>query len=503
MKKSIISKTLLLVLALSTIGASVGIGLNVSKSEISVPVTFVASDNSGYNTEVKIGNYNYKFKGSIDQNSNKFTLNGTVVGRATSSGGFPGGGFPGGGFPGGGFPGGGFPGGGFPGGGSSGGAPGGGETTKVAVESVSLTLDKTQAFIGETVKATASILPENATTKDVEWKSSDEKIATVSSGTITPLAEGEVVITATSKDDKTKSASATLKIVKEDYTPYEYTLNGTYTIDDGYGYVFSFQDENKTTIHCDYNKVEGRHEFYYTVNTPAGSSFVKFQAKDINYKSKLAKDYQTWDKRDSKYIFTSLATGNNSSVAYAYMYLHSDGSVNINTPSGVNRVVESENLSWSEDSNKNITVKKGDTVYKADKTINPDRPGYKIQYGSYVFINSQNPDVKWKKLGIADFEGAPKAEFAGRYEISGPGGGSGNLSMQLFDGGVAKLYKNTWNKEAEGTWTENNGEYTIVIGEKTYTSVTTDGEKTITYTVSAKTPWGSDASTDVVLALVK
>ena len=498
MKKSIISKTLLLVLALSTIGASVGIGLNVSKSEIDVPVTFVASDNSGYNTEVKIGNYNYKFKGSIDQKSNKFTLNGTVVGRATSSGGFPGGGFPGGG-----FPGGGFPGGGFPGGGSSGGAPGGGETTKVAVESVSLTLDKTQAFIGETVKATASILPENATTKDVEWKSSDEKIATVSSGTITPLAEGEVVITATSKDDKTKSASATLKIVKEDYTPYEYTLNGTYTIDDGYGYVFSFQDENKTTIHCDYNKVEGRHEFYYTVNTPAGSGFVKFQAKDINFKSKLAKDYKTWDVRDSKYIFTSLATGNNSSVAYAYMYLHSDGSVNINTPSGVNRVVESENLSWSEDSNKNITVKKGDTVYKADKTINPDRPGYKIQYGSYVFINSQNPDVKWKKLGIADFEGAPKAEFAGRYEISGPGGGSGNLSMQLFDGGVAKLYKNTWNKEAEGTWTENNGEYTIVIGEKTYTSVTTDGEKTITYTVSAKTPWGSDASTDVVLALVK
>ena len=496
MKKSIISKTLLLVLALSTIGASVGIGLNVSKSEISVPVTFVASDKSGYNTEVKIGNYNYKFKGSIDQNSNKFTLKGTVVGRASSSS-------SGGGFPGGGFPGGGFPGGGFPGGGSSGGAPGGGETTKVAVESVSLTLDKTQAFIGETVKATATILPENATTKDVEWKSSDEKIATVSSGTITPLAEGEVVITATSKDDKTKFASATLKIVKEDYTPYEYTLNGTYTIDDGYGYVFSFQDENKTTIHCDYNKVEGRHEFYYTVNTPAGSSFVKFQAKDINYKSKLAKDYQTWDKRDSKYIFTSLATGNNSSVAYAYMYLHSDGSVNINTPSGVNRVVESENLSWSEDSNKNITVKKGDTVYKADKTINPDRPGYKIQYGSYVFINSQNPDVKWKKLGVADFEGAPKAEFAGRYEISGPGGGSGNLSMQLFDGGVAKLYKNTWNKEAEGTWTENNGEYTIVIGEKTYTSVTTDGEKTITYTVSAKTPWGSDASTDVVLALVK
>ena len=152
--KNIIKKTSLLVLTLATIGASVGMGLNVSKSEIDVPVTFVASDNSGYNTAVKIGNYNYKFKGSIDQKSNKFTLNGTVVGRATSSGGNQGG-----------FPGGGFPGGGFPGGGSSGGAPGGGETTKVAVESVSLTLDKTQAFIGETVKATASILPERWSSK--------------------------------------------------------------------------------------------------------------------------------------------------------------------------------------------------------------------------------------------------------------------------------------------------------------------------------------------------
>ena len=405
MKKSIISKTLLLVLALSTIGASVAVGLNVSKSEISVPVTFVASDTSGYNTEVKIGNYNYKFKGSIDQNSNKFTLKGTVVGRASSSGN-----------------GGGFPGGGFPGGGNTG-NPGGGTGEKISVESVSLSLDKTQAYIGETVKATATILPENATTKDVEWSTSDEEIATVSSGTITPKKEGTVTITATSKDDSSKKASATLTVVKEDYSPYEYTLTGNYSIDEGYGYVLTLDDENKSVIHCDFNKVEGRHEFYYTVNTPAGSGFVKFQAKDINFKSKLAKDYKTWDIRDSKYIFTALATGNNNSVAYAYMYLHSDNSVVINTPSGVNRVIETENLSWEEDANKNITVKKGDTKYEAVKTINPDKPGYRIAYGSYMFINSQNPDVKWKKIGIADFEGTPKVEFAGRYEITGPGGG--------------------------------------------------------------------------------
>ena len=86
MKNKIISKVVLLALSLGTIGASVGIGLANSKSEITVPVTFVASDTSGYNTTVTIGNYSYKFKGSVSQNSNKFSLIGTVQGRASSGG---------------------------------------------------------------------------------------------------------------------------------------------------------------------------------------------------------------------------------------------------------------------------------------------------------------------------------------------------------------------------------------------------------------------------------
>ncbi len=491
MKKSIISKAVLLVLALGSIGASVGVGLSVKNSEISVPVTFVASDANGYNTEVKIGVYNYRFKGSLDQNSNKFNLKGTVTGRASSSS--NGGGFPGGGFPGGGS--------GNPSGGS--GNPGGETGTKVSVESVSLTLEKTQAYIGEVVKATATVLPENATTKDVEWSSSDEKIATVSDGEVTPLAEGSVTITATSKDDSSKKASATLTVVKEDYTPYEFNVDGTYDIDEGYGYVITLNDESKTIIHCDYSKVEGRHEFYYNVKTAAGSSLVKFQAKDIQFKSKLAKNYETWDVRDSKYIFTSLATGNNNSVAYAYMYLHNDGSVVINTPSGVNRAIETTGLSWEEDADKNIAVKKDGTVYQASKSINPDKPGYLINYGSYVFLNSQNPDVKWKKLTLADFEGTPQKEFTGSYAVSGPGGGSGNLSLQLFDQGVAKLYENTWSLKSSGTWTENEGVYSIVLGEETYTSKTEDGKCVIVYSIAASNPWGGSTSTEVTLTLVE
>ncbi len=484
MKKSIISKAVGLVMALGSVGASIGVGLSLSKGEISTPVTFVASDTSGYNAAVTIGNYSYKFKGSFDQSSNQFSLKGSVVSRATSSGNGNGsGGF---------FPG--FGGSMNPGGNS------GGE--KVAVQSLTLSLEKNQAYIGEVIKATATIMPANASS-DVEWSSSDENIATVSSGSITPKAEGSVTITATSKEDSSKSASATLTVVKEDYTPYEYSVNGTYSIEDGYGYVITLDDENKTVIHCDYNKIEGRHEFYYTVNTKAGTGFVKFQAKDVQFKSKLAKDYQTWDKRDSKYIFTAFATGNNNSVAYAYMYLHSDGSVVINTPNGVNRAVEANGISWEEDANKNIVVKKGNDTYKADKTVNPDKPGYKISYGSYVFINSQKQDVKWKSLSISDFEGTPVKEFTGDYEISGPGGGSGSLSLELYDGGIAKLYENTWNLENTGTWSEEDGIYTVVFGDKTYTSVMEDDNTTITYTITSQSMWGSDVSTDVILTMKK
>ena len=79
--------------------------------------------------------------------------------------------------------------------------------------------------------------------------------------------------------------------------------------------------------------------------------------------------------------------------------------------------------------------------------------------------------------------------------------------MQLFDGGIAKLYKNTWNLDSTGTWVENQGVYSVTFGEgenaKTYTSVTEDGATYIVYTVSAKTPWGSDASTDVNLMIVE
>lgn len=62
-----------------------------------------------------------------------------------------------------------------------------------------ITLDKTELTmgVGKTEMITSSILPATATTKYVTWSSSDNNIATVEDRTITAVAAGNVIITAT------------------------------------------------------------------------------------------------------------------------------------------------------------------------------------------------------------------------------------------------------------------------------------------------------------------
>jgi hypothetical protein len=68
----------------------------------------------------------------------------------------------------------------------------------------------------KTLQLTADVLPTNATSKSVTWKSSNTKIAVVNaSGLVTFVgAEGSVIITATAADGSGKSAAVTINSVK-------------------------------------------------------------------------------------------------------------------------------------------------------------------------------------------------------------------------------------------------------------------------------------------------
>lgn len=71
----------------------------------------------------------------------------------------------------------------------------------VAVTEVRLDKTATTLVEGDTEELMAAVMPENATDKGIEWKSSDESVATVSqNGLVTALKEGPAVITVITND---------------------------------------------------------------------------------------------------------------------------------------------------------------------------------------------------------------------------------------------------------------------------------------------------------------
>ena len=83
----------------------------------------------------------------------------------------------------------------------------------VPVESVSLDKEAAELEEGQSLTLVATVLPENATNKNVTWSSSDDKVATVdATGKVTAVAAGEATITVTTEDgSKTDTCQVTVK----------------------------------------------------------------------------------------------------------------------------------------------------------------------------------------------------------------------------------------------------------------------------------------------------
>lgn len=82
----------------------------------------------------------------------------------------------------------------------------------ILVESVSLDKTSLELKEGEEVSLTATVKPDNATNKNVTWRSSNETVASVIDGKVTALKSGETTITVTTEDGaKTAECKITVK----------------------------------------------------------------------------------------------------------------------------------------------------------------------------------------------------------------------------------------------------------------------------------------------------
>lgn len=130
---------------------------------------------------------------------------------------------------------------------------------KTMVSSITLSTTNVDLKVAETCQLTATVLPENATNKNVIWSSSNEGVATVtSSGLVNAIAIGDAVIKATAEDGSGVSASAQISVkavpvtsiaLSETYVEIEvggqYTLTATVNPSNATNKVVFWSSENE------------------------------------------------------------------------------------------------------------------------------------------------------------------------------------------------------------------------------------------------------------------
>ena len=94
-------------------------------------------------------------------------------------------------------------------------------------ESVTVTLEKFSAYVGDEVVLSAAVAPEKAS-QEVEWTVTPAELATIADGKLTAVAAGEVVVRATAKDGTGIYGEATLNIYN---VMQEFTIEGKTKMD--------------------------------------------------------------------------------------------------------------------------------------------------------------------------------------------------------------------------------------------------------------------------------
>lgn len=87
--------------------------------------------------------------------------------------------------------------------------------SKTYVTSVLLEPNSIDIPVGSDTTLTVTVLPETASLKTLAWLTSDASVATVSEGTVTPIASGTAIITARATDGSNQEGTATINVYSD------------------------------------------------------------------------------------------------------------------------------------------------------------------------------------------------------------------------------------------------------------------------------------------------
>lgn len=174
------------------------------------------------------------------------------------------------------------------------------EDETVAVAGISLDKASLSLVVGETGTLVATINPDNATNKNVQWSSSDKNVATVSAdGIVTAKVVGSATITAT-----VGTQTATCEVTVKALTPY------------------GWYKDNKTASSFEISTVVELKAFANLVNgtdqaNSGESEAVDFAGKTVTLKVSTAFDLnnEEWTPIGSSKAFKGTFDGNNNSVS--------------------------------------------------------------------------------------------------------------------------------------------------------------------------------------------
>ena len=242
-------------------------------------------------------------------------------------------------------------------------------TVNVPVSSVSLNKNSTSIVENQTETLTATVSPNDATNKTVNWSTSDASVATVSGGVVTAKAVGTATITATSAADNSKSASCTVTVTAAPKDHFIDEVQGSSVADKTSAYDISTVKIADKTVATSGSCEQQHYHFVGWITKAKYDAGTAISNSDIQTGNKTPNNstyYAVWAKQG--------AGGASSPTEYI---MNSSGSLNTN---------------WQDDQDRNNGIqsyagKSSFQMYGETKTMNPCELTSQIRFTNITGIS--------------------------------------------------------------------------------------------------------------------